>query len=108
MTGNQPPESIDLYAALTGRGVADILNATTRPTRREDLLGLFMVAICLEGNNGELRFPRALLDQAAVARRPPPTGQGRRLEGRFDSVTFEYVLNLTRPEQLGQQQLETP
>ncbi len=102
MGSSQPTGPASLYAELVGRKIADRLNATTRPTNREILLEVLLVAISLEGNNGELRFPKALIDQADMARMA-----GRRLVSRFDPVTFEYVVTLTRPETTGQQQLET-
>src|SRR5215216_3825473 len=98
MASSQPTGPSSLYAELIGRKVADRLNATTRRTNREVLLEVLLVAISLEGNNGELRFPRRLIDQADDARLV-----GRRLEARFDPVTHEYVVTLTLPEQPGQQ-----
>lgn len=91
-----------LYAQLQARKLADRLDATTKPTRREEALDVVLIAVALEGNNGELRFPKLLIDQADQAR-----AQGRRLQVRFDDVTFEYVVTLTKPETAGQQQLET-
>lgn len=100
MAPDGPSEPVDLYAALSSRRITDILNATTRPTRREDLLELFLIATEIQGGNGELRFPRAQLDQAAMSR-----ATGRRLRVSFDPVTYEYVLDLTRPTEPGQQTL---
>jgi hypothetical protein len=90
-SGRDPGPS-SLYAEMVGRKIADRLNATTRPTNREILLEVLLVAVALEGNNGELRFPKNLIDQADMARMA-----GRRLVSRFDPVTFEYVVNLTKP-----------
>jgi hypothetical protein len=103
MAANSPSEPVDLYAALSSRRITDILNAQTRPTRREDLLELFLIATEIQGGNGELRFPRAQLDQAAMSR-----AGGRRLRVWFDPVTYEYVLDLTRPTEPGQQQIPVP
>ena len=95
---DRPP---DLYAELSSRGVADRLNATTRPTRREELLEVVVAATAIQGGNGELRYPRSQLDRAAMAR-----AAGRRLQVHFDPVTYEYVITLTDPEATGQQHLE--
>lgn len=92
MARSNDQEPVDLYEALNSRSVADRLNATTRRTKREDLLELFLIAVEMEAGNGELRYPRALLDQAAIARRA-----GRRLHVWFDSGTFEFVLRLAKP-----------
>lgn len=93
-----------LYAALVAAPLVRILNAETRPTKRELLLEVMVIATLLEANNGSLRFPKALLDQADMARLA-----GRRLAFTFDEVTHEYVLDLTRPTEpghgSGQQQL---
>jgi hypothetical protein len=93
---NQRPTS--LYAQIQARKLADRLDADTKPTRREEALDVLLIGIALQGNNGELRFPKLLIDQADEAR-----VRGRRLQLRFDDITFEYVVTLTQPEQLGQQ-----
>ena len=100
MPANHASGPASLYAELVARKVADRLNAGTRPTNREVILEVLLVAVSLEGNNGELRFPRRLIDQADEARLA-----GRRLAARFDDVTYEYVVTLTPPEQPGQQVL---
>lgn len=89
-----------LYAELAARRIADRLAADTKPTRREEVLDVLLIAVALQGNNGELRFPKLQVDQADEAR-----VRGRRLQIRFDEVTFEYVVTLTRPEPVGQQTL---
>jgi hypothetical protein len=90
-----------LYAALVAAPIVRTLNAPTRPTRREQLLELLLIATEMEAGNGELRFPRNLILQADDARRA-----GRRLEVSFDEVTHEHVLRLTPAETTGQQQIE--
>jgi hypothetical protein len=96
-----PDRPLDLYAELSSRKIADVLNADTRPTRRESLLEIIVLATGIQGGNGELRFPRAQLDQAAMARQA-----GRRLQAHFDPVTYEYVITLTGSAAAGQQQIE--
>lgn len=87
-----PAGPASLYAEMVGRKVADRLNADTNRTKREVLLEVLLIAIALEGNNGELRFPRRLIDQADDARLA-----GRRLESSFEVPAHEYVITLTRP-----------
>ena len=92
-----------LYGALMAAKYVRVLNATTRPTNREELLEILLFATLLEANNGSLRYPRRLFDQADDER-----AAGRRLDFAFDEVAHEYVVTLTAPTEPGQQQIPVP